>query len=129
MLKALKVIMIIFGALLILKGLQDFIFPCMMVEMLGLEEPPLYVNQIKSVMGASSIVAGVWIIIAMRDLLRNTIWVKFAITWYVLNVVAYVYSIIRGWVNFGDCAMFLIISAVFAIVLLALYPWRRTEEY
>ena len=40
MIKALKVVMIIFGVILILKGLQDFIAPRLMVEMLGLEEPP-----------------------------------------------------------------------------------------
>jgi hypothetical protein len=128
-LKALKVIMIIFGAILILKGLQNVIMPTMTVEILGLEEPPLYLYQIKTVIGASSIALGVWIIIAMRDLLRNIIWVKFAITRCVLGVAAYVYSIIQGYVSFSDCAMFLVVDAVFAVLFLALYPWGRTEEY
>jgi hypothetical protein len=128
MLKALKVIMIIFGAILILKGLQDVILPGMMVEALGLEEPPLYLYQLKTVIGASSIALGIWIIIAMRDLLRNIIWVKFAITRCVLGVAAYVYSIIMGYVGFGDVAMFLILTAVFAVLFLALYPWGRTGD-
>jgi hypothetical protein len=128
MLKALKVIMIIFGAVLIIKGLQDVILPGMMIKALGLEEPPLYLYQIKTVMGASMIAVGVWIIIAMRDLLRNIIWVKFAITRCVLGVAAYVYSIIQGYVSFSGCAMFLIIDAIFAVLFLAFYPWGRTAD-
>ena len=128
MLKALKVIMIIFGAILILKGLQDVIFPGAMVAMLGLEEAPLYVYQVKTVVGAGLIAVGVWIIIAMRDLLRNIIWVKFAITRCVLVVAAYVYSIIMGYASFSDVAMFLILNIVFAVLFLALYPWGRTAD-
>jgi hypothetical protein len=54
--------------------------------------------------------------------------VKFAILWCILGVVAGVYSIIRGFVDFSQAGMQIVLNAVFAVVLLALYPYRSAKE-
>jgi hypothetical protein len=50
--------------------------------------------------------------------------VKFVITLCILAVVADVYSIIKGYVDFSQIPGYIIIDSLFAVLLLAFYPWR-----
>jgi hypothetical protein len=54
--------------------------------------------------------------------------VKFAILWTILGALAGLYAVIQGAVNFGEVGMQIIMDAVFAVVFLALYPWRATQK-
>ena len=128
MTKALKIVMIVFGAILVLVGLVNILFPGQWGEMHGMQEGPGYLMWIAALMGVISITVGVWIIIAGRDPLRDINWVKFAITWCILALVIHIYSIIKGYVDFNQVVGFVIIDAVFAILFLALYPWRRARK-
>ena len=128
MTKALKILMIVFGAILVLVGLANILFPGQWGEMHGMREGPGYLMWIVALMGVISITVGVWVIIAGRDPLRDINWVKFAITWCILALVIHIYSIIKGYVGFNQVVGFVIIDAVFAILFLALYPWRRARK-
>jgi len=81
-----------------------------------------------AMVGISFITGGVFLIIAgTRDILRNILWVQFGLLWSILAVAASVYSVIRGYVTFNQVMMPVIIDGVFFILLMALYPWRRTD--
>jgi hypothetical protein len=67
---------------------------------------------------------GVWVIVASRDPLRHISWVKFVITMSIIAVIAGVYSIIQGYVEFSQVMVSTLFDGISAVVFLALYPWR-----
>jgi len=132
MIKALKVVLIIFGALSILSGLAHIFVPEQLTSMMGLGEmpeacmPALYAM---AMVGVSFIAGGVYLIVAgTRDIIRHIYWVQFAILWAILAVAAELYSVFQGYVTFDQVMMLIILDAVFAVVFLALYPWRAARE-
>ena len=132
MIKALKVVLIIFGALSILSGLAHIFVPEQLTSMMGLGEmpeacmPALYAM---AMVGVSFIAGGVYLIVAgTRDIIRHIYWVQFAILWAILAVAAELYSVFQGYVTFDQAMMPIILDAVFAVALLALYPWRAARE-
>jgi hypothetical protein len=128
MVKALKVVLIIYGVILILAGLADIIIPDQVAEGYGIGEIPGYAKWMAAGMGAIFIAAGVWVIAAGRDPLRHIYWVKFVITKSILAVVVTVYSIAQGYVDFSQVGGLIILDAVFAVAFLALYPWRAARS-
>jgi hypothetical protein len=132
MLKALKVILIIFGALSALSGLMHIFAPEMLKAMIGLGEMPEACKpaMLSMVMvGVSFVAGGVYLIIAgTKDILRHIYWVQFAMLWTIMAVAGAVYSVLMGYVTFDQVMMPMILDAVFFILLLIFYPWGRTEE-
>ena len=131
MIRGLKVTLIVFGAISILTGLAHIIFPYQLLSMMGFGEIPDVCRPVAYVMamvGISFIAPGVWLIAAGRDPLRHITWVKFAILWCILAVVAGLYSITQGVVDFSQVGMVIILDAVFAVVFLALYPYRAARS-
>jgi hypothetical protein len=125
---ALKVVMIVYGVILILGGLADIVIPDQVAEMYGLGECPGYVKWMAAGMGTILIAAGVWLIAAGRDPLRHIYWVKFVITKSILTVVVTAYSTAQGYVDFSQVMGLIIVDAVFAVAFLALYPWRAARH-
>ena len=132
MLKALKVILIVFGALSALSGLMHIFAPEMLKAMIGLGEMPEACKPAllsMTMVGVSFVAAGIFLIIAgSRDILRNILWVQFALLWSILAVAGAVYSVLMGYVAFNQVMMMVIMDGVFFILLLAFYPWGRTED-
>ena len=130
MTKALKVVMIVFGVVLILMGLINIILPEQWAGMHGMGGGPSYVKWMSTLSAVFVILVGFWVIVAGRDPLRHIDWVKFVIMFCILAVVADIYSIIRGYVDFSQIPGYVITDGVFAVVFLALYPWRaaRSDE-
>ena len=132
MLKALKVILIVFGALSALSGLMHIFAPEMLKAMIGLGEMPEACKPAllsMTMVGVSFVAAGIFLIIAgSRDILRNILWVQFALLWSILAVAGAVYSVLMGYVAFNQVMMMVIMDGVFFILLMAFYPWGRTEE-
>ena len=125
MTKGLKVAMIVYGALHILMGLMFIFVREQMGTIMGYEKGPEYIHYFMTMLGVSFIVPGAFIIVAAtRDILKNILWVQLAIAWSFLVVVVAAYSMMRGFITFSQEGTALIINAVFAIALLALYPWR-----
>jgi hypothetical protein len=134
MLKALKVILIVFGALSALSGLAHIFMPEQLMAMMGIEAgempeacmPALYAM---AMVGVSFVAGGVYLIIAgTKDILRHIYWVQFALLWAILAVAAGAYSVIMGYVTFNQAMMPIILDSVFFILLMIFYPWGRTED-
>ena len=99
--------------------------------MLGLGEIPDVCSPAMysmAMVGISFIAAGVFLIVAGRDPLRHINWVKLAIWWAILAVVAGLYSIVQGYVNFSQVGVTIILDAVFAVAFLVFYPWRQARS-
>ena len=128
MIKALKVTMIIFGVVEFCFGLGFLFFLPAMGAMLGFEQVPDHVQYVGAMLGLTLIPISVFIIGAARDPLRHIYWVKFAIWWEVLGVLAGLYSVIMGYVNLGQAGMGTIWDAVVAAALLIFYPWRAAKQ-
>ncbi len=127
MIKALKVTMIVWGIIGILYGLAYVFIPNQYGDMFGFEKTPEYVLGLIASLGGCFIAVAVFIIAAARDPLRNISWVKFAILFSVLNLVTESYSVIRGYVDFAQAGMGIILYAIFAAAFLVFYPWRRAS--
>jgi hypothetical protein len=127
MIRALRVTMIIYGAVLILGGLLDIFAHEVVIAMYGLSEVASYVKWMGEIIGAAFISVGVWVIVAGRDPLRNIYWVKLVITKSILTVVVTVHSIIVGFVDFSQVGGVLILDAVFVVAFLGFYPWRAAR--
>ncbi len=124
MIKALRVVLIVYGVILLVMGLGGIIFPDQISGLFGIEEVTDDIIYLAVIVSAFSISLGIWLIIAGRDPLGNIYWVKFAITKTVLFVVVELYLIIQGYVDFNQIVAAIILDGVFAVLFLALYPWR-----
>ncbi len=119
--------LIVFGVVEILMGLLLVIFPDKAASMSGVNEVSGYLKYTMASLGICLIVPSVFLIVAARDPLRHINWVKFAIVWCILGAVAGLYSIVQGDVEFSHAGIQIIMDAVFAVVFLALYPYRITK--
>ncbi len=128
MTRALKVTMIVYGVIGILFGLAYIFVPRELGDMFGYEHGPAYVPYMLASLGGCFIAASVFIIAAARDPLRHISWVKFAILLSVLLLVTGLYSVIQGYVDFGQAGMGIILHAVFAAAFLVFYPWRAARS-
>ena len=129
MLKALKVLLIIWAATGILLGLAFLFVPEQLGAMQGYETGPAYIPYFLAMLGIGMIVPSVFIIVAMtRDLLKNILWVQMAIAWAILLVAVDVYAVMMGFVDFSQVMMPVIIDGAFFIAFMALYPWGRTGD-
>jgi hypothetical protein len=130
--KALKVILIVFGALSALSGLMHIFAPDMLKAMMGLGEMPEACKPAMMAMvmqGVSFVAAGVYLIIAgTKDIIRHIYWVQFALLWAILAVAGEVYSVMMGYVTFNQVMPMVILDAVFFILFLIFYPYGRTAD-
>jgi hypothetical protein len=127
MIKGLKVTLIVSGVVEILFGLMFVFFMQKFGEMLGFENVPDWVLYLGALLGLTLIAVCVFLIAAARDPLRHISWVKFAILWFITGVIAGVYSIILGYVDFGQAGMGIVWDAVVTVALLIFYPWRKAR--
>lgn len=128
MLKALKIVMIIWGAIGILFGLAFIFAPIQLGDMFGFEHGPASTLYLLGSLGVSIIAGSIFIIVAARDPIRHILWVKYAIVVSLLSLAIALYSLVQGFVTFSQVGMDIIMFAVFAAAFLALYPWRAVRE-
>jgi hypothetical protein len=107
---------------MILMGLLLVIFPDKVASM---SDVTGYIRYAIVSLGACLLAAGGFPIAAARDPLRHINWVKFAIVWCILGAAAELYSVGRSDITFGHAAALIIMHVFFAVVFLALYPWRH----
>jgi len=131
MLKALKILIIIWSAIGILFGLGMVFLPEQMGTMQGYatEGVASYIPYLLASIGVFMIVSSSFIIAGVcRDILRNILWVQFAIAGAIFSVAVAVYSMLMGFVTFQQVMLGIIIDGAFFIAFMALYPWGRTED-
>jgi hypothetical protein len=124
---ALKVVLIVYGAVLLLMGLVGIILPEQISEMFGVEEVNDNIIYMAMAVSVFSLAVGIWILIAARDLLRNIIWVKFSITVAAFSAVLLAYSSIKGYVEFLQVLPAIILWIIFIVLFLIFYPWREAR--
>ena len=127
MVKGLKVVMYIYGAILVLVGLGLIFIPDQMAAMWGVSGISDFARFTGGAMGAVYLAAGIWVLAAGRDPLRHINWVKFVITKGTLSIVVSIYAIIVGYIESGPSLPILIVDAVLIILLLVFYPWRAAR--
>ena len=125
MIRALKVALIVFGVLGILFGLLLIFSPGTLASKSVVSEVAGYLKYTMATLGYCLIAPSVFLIIAARDPLRHINWVRFAIVWCILGAAVELYSVGRSDITFGHAAALIIMHAFFAVVFLALYPWRH----
>ena len=123
--RALKIIMIIFGLVLVLEGLLDIVIPDKRASFIGSGGSARSVMFYMTILGATWVAAGFWVMAAGRNPSRHINWVKFAITLPILLSIVLVFSIVRGYVGLEQVAIDLVLDVAFALAFLALYPWRK----
>ena len=84
MIKALRVVMIVYAVLGILFGLAFIFVPQQAGDMIGYGTGPAYVASIVRALGASFIAACIFLIIAARDPIKNILFVKYAMVFAIL---------------------------------------------
>jgi hypothetical protein len=131
-LKALKILIIIWSAIGILSGLGMVFMPQQLGTMQGYatEGVASYIPYLLASIGVTMIVSASFLITAVcRGILRNILWVQFAIAGAIFSVAVAVYAMLMGFVTFQQVGAGIIINGAFFIAFMALYPWGRTEEY
>lgn len=126
---ALKVIMIIFGFVLILEGLLDIIMPAQRASIISSDVNASSVLFYMTILGATWVAAGIWVVAAGRNPSQHINWVKFVITLPVILSIILIFSIMRGYVGLNQVIVDLVLDGVFALSLLALYPRRRKSDH
>jgi len=125
MIKGLKVAMIIWAAIAILVGLAYIFLPGQLSAMGGFEKAPAWADYVLALLGVCFVATGAFVIVAaVRGPLKHIMWVQFSIVVTILISVVAACAIMRGLVTFGQEGPLLIVNAVFAVIFLALYPWR-----
>ncbi len=128
MIKALKVTMIVYAIVGILFGLAFIIIPDQMSDWFDVAVFVDFSKYILILLAAQFIVAGAFVIMAARDPIQNILWVKYLIAHAIIDALVAVYALIRGYGDFSQIGMAIIIHALFAVLLLAFYPWRPIES-
>ena len=128
MIRALKVLLIVFGVYGILMGFMLVILPEQAAVSVGVNNPTGYLIYALISLGMCLIVPSVFLIIAARDPVKHINWVKFAIVWGFLGAAGGLYAVLRGVVPFGQVAVQIIMDFIFAVVILALYPFKAAKN-
>ena len=128
MIKALKVVMIVYAVIGILFGLAFIIIPDQMSDWFNVAVFVDFPKYILTLLAAQFLVMSVFLIIAARDPIKNILWVKFAIAHALVDALVALYALIRGYGDFSQVGLALIIHAVFAILLLVCYPWKASQS-
>ncbi len=124
MARGLKWAMILFGVVLVVEGVLDIVAPESRARQMGLGAAAAHAQLPMTILGATWVAAGLWVIVSARQPLRHINWVRFAITLPLLLLAALVCSWLRGTVAFQQVAADMAFDVLFVGVFLLLYPWR-----
>ena len=125
MIKGLKVAMIVWAVIAILVGLAYIFLPDQLSAMGGFEKAPAWADYVLALLGVCFVATGAFVIAAaVQGPMKNIMWVQFAIVVAILITVVAASAIMRGLVTFSQEGPLLMVNGIFAVVFLALYPWR-----
>lgn len=122
MLRGLKITLVVFGAILAIEGALDIALPVQRAAGMGLGECAAHARLPMTILGATWLAAGAWTIAAARDPLRHLNWVKFALSFPFVLLLALTGAALRGDVAFGKVAVDIGFDALFIVLFLVFYP-------
>ncbi len=120
----LKVVMVVLGIAKIVMGGFSLLAPEQFLDVAGLGTLSDTARLFMGALGVAWISFGAWAIYSVRELGRNIIFVKFAVTIELLNVAGMVYFAAAGYTTFAGVLPLFIMASVFSALLLIFYPWR-----
>lgn len=122
MLRGLKITMVVFGTILGIEGVLDIALPAQRAQGMGLDQCASQAQMPLAILGATWVVAGLWIIIGARDPVRNLHAVKLALSLPLALLLALVVLAVRGDVSLQDVAIDIGFDALFFVLFLVFYP-------
>jgi hypothetical protein len=125
MLRGLKVTMVVFGAVVCIEGILDIALPVQRAAGMGLDQCAAHAQLPMVVLGATWLVGGAWTIAAARDPLRHLNWVKFALTFPLVLLLALTGAALRGDVAFRQVVIDIAFDAFFVVLFIVFFPRRQ----
>ena len=126
--KALKVTMIVYAVIGILFGLAMIVIPDQMSDWFNVAVFTDFPKYILTLLGTGWILIGVFLILAARDPVRHILWVKFGIAFALVGALVALYALIRGYGDFIQVGLDIIIYGIFAVLLLVFFPWKAKQS-
>jgi hypothetical protein len=123
----LKVLLRVYGIILIVVGLGCIIFPDWMSETFyGIEDLTNGGLFFAAMLGSVFIPVGVWLAAAGRDPTKYITWVKFAILKIGIWLIVEAYTLIKSYVEPNAMVItLLIVDFIFGLAFLVFYPWKE----
>jgi hypothetical protein len=122
MLRGLKVTMIVFGAIVAVEGLLDVVLPVQRAAAMGLGPCASQAQLPMTVLGATWLIAGVWIVAGARDPVRYLNTVRFSLAFPLLLALALLGAALRGHVPLRQVAFEIALDALFVVLFVVFYP-------
>jgi hypothetical protein len=119
--KILKLTMFLFGVVLVIEGVLDLVVPGQRAKLVGLSDSS-HPALVLSILGATWVSAGAWIIVGATDPKRHRALLGLAMTLPALLILGLTICARRGGVAFGEISVDLIVNAAFLAALLATRP-------
>jgi hypothetical protein len=124
----LKVALILYGAINIVEGALMWFVPGWLVRTMFnvsyIASQYHFTGYIFVLLGAASIAAGLLMVFAGMQPLKNINAVRFTILWSALILVGQAYSLMKEYITWGDITMPVLLNIVFLLALVVFYPWR-----
>lgn len=126
----LRVLLWIYGIILIVVGLGCIISPDWMAEIFyGVENLPNGGLFFVVMLGSVFVPIGVWLAAAGRDPVKFITWVKFVILKIGIWIVVEVFTLIKGYIEPDAMVItLLVVDFIFGLAFLVFYPWRAARE-
>ena len=124
--KGLQITLIAWAAIGILFGLEFLFAPGLLFSAGSLQKMPGAVTFFLALLGNMYIITSVFVLLATRDPLKHILWVQMAMAGSLLDLLAALYFIIRGFVPFSQAGITVILNVILLAAFLAFYPWRKT---
>ncbi len=125
--RALRVILVVDAAVLILLGLAFLVAPGRVEELFQFRDLPRGVDYIIGTWGCALATMGVGYAIAAENPLRNVAWVQVGIARGVLEVIFGILCVARGVVTLQQASFGLAAAALIALLYIVFYPREQPE--
>ncbi len=126
----LKVLLWVYGIILIVVGLGSIVIPDWMAEtFFGVENLTNGGLFFGAMLGSMFIPVGIWLATAGRDPIRNITWVKFVVLKIGIWLVVELYTLIEGYIEPNAMVItLLIVDFIFGLAFLIFYPWKSKKQ-
>jgi hypothetical protein len=130
MMKALKVLTIIYCIGLIMVGILGFIIPEQLMKLFGFDELPDSTRTTLLLLAGIYIATGFWAIVATKKMANILVWVKLLLTKASFSIVIFIYLAAQSYANLATPGAIstIVIDVVFITLSLAFYPWRSRQK-
>jgi hypothetical protein len=121
-LRGLQITMALFGVILVLEGGLDIALPVQRAEGMGLAQCAQSAQLPMTILGATWLLCGGWLLAAVRDPLRHLDAVKLALAFPLVLLLALVGAVLRGYIAFQQIAVDIGFDVLFFVLFLVFFP-------